>query len=185
MARSQSQRKPLGTSPGMPRWDRPPALVRPWHKEIATSSETAIADLPRSLVMPNFVSVNNRLCASCGAITVRCRDRSTALSTCRGPRQHATWVVRGSIGVEGWGSGADKSALAHGQGGPGAAPLAWLAPGYVPRRLPRKRGATALSSSTAANPGLAFGVPNGSRTRVTAVKGRCPRPLDDRDEQAG
>src|SRR5260370_37644042 len=24
------------------------------------------------------------------------------------------------------------------------------------------------------------GDPNGSRTRVTAVKGRCPRPLDDR-----
>ena len=26
-----------------------------------------------------------------------------------------------------------------------------------------------------------FGVPNEIRTRVTAVKGRCPRPLDDRD----
>src|SRR4051812_33469125 len=25
-----------------------------------------------------------------------------------------------------------------------------------------------------------FGAPNGIRTRVTAVKGRCPRPLDDR-----
>lgn len=25
------------------------------------------------------------------------------------------------------------------------------------------------------------GVPNGNRTRVAAVKGRCPRPLDDRD----
>ena len=25
------------------------------------------------------------------------------------------------------------------------------------------------------------GVPNEIRTRVTAVKGRCPRPLDDRD----
>ena len=27
------------------------------------------------------------------------------------------------------------------------------------------------------------GVPNGIRTHVTAVKGRCPRPLDDRDSQ--
>jgi hypothetical protein len=26
-----------------------------------------------------------------------------------------------------------------------------------------------------------FGVPTGSRTPVTAVKGPCPRPLDDRD----
>ena len=25
------------------------------------------------------------------------------------------------------------------------------------------------------------GVPDGSRTRVTAVKGQCPRPLDDGD----
>ncbi len=28
------------------------------------------------------------------------------------------------------------------------------------------------------------GDPNGIRTRVTAVKGRCPRPLDDRVEEA-
>ena len=27
--------------------------------------------------------------------------------------------------------------------------------------------------------------PNGIRTRVTAVKGRCPRPLDDRVRKAG
>ena len=26
-----------------------------------------------------------------------------------------------------------------------------------------------------------FGVPYGNRTRVAAVKGRCPRPLDERD----
>ena len=28
---------------------------------------------------------------------------------------------------------------------------------------------------------LKYGVPTGIRTPVTAVKGRCPRPLDDRD----
>ena len=28
---------------------------------------------------------------------------------------------------------------------------------------------------------LVIGVPYGSRTRVAAVKGRCPRPLDERD----
>ena len=27
--------------------------------------------------------------------------------------------------------------------------------------------------------------PNGIRTRVTAVKGRCPRPLDDRVRESG
>ena len=30
-------------------------------------------------------------------------------------------------------------------------------------------------------PRMEFGVPYGSRTRVAAVKGRCPRPLDERD----
>lgn len=29
------------------------------------------------------------------------------------------------------------------------------------------------------------GDPNGIRTRVTAVKGQCPRPLDDRVVQGG
>ena len=28
---------------------------------------------------------------------------------------------------------------------------------------------------------LEYGVPKGIRTPVTAVKGRCPRPLDDGD----
>ena len=30
-----------------------------------------------------------------------------------------------------------------------------------------------------ANPLTLFGGPNGSRTRVTDVRGQCPRPLDD------
>lgn len=30
-----------------------------------------------------------------------------------------------------------------------------------------------------------FGVPDGIRTRVTAVKGRCPGPLDDGDALVG
>ena len=30
-----------------------------------------------------------------------------------------------------------------------------------------------------------IGVPNGIRTRVAAVKGRCPRPLDERDIRLG
>ena len=30
-----------------------------------------------------------------------------------------------------------------------------------------------------------YGVPTGIRTPVTAVKGRCPRPLDDRDVEDG
>ena len=29
--------------------------------------------------------------------------------------------------------------------------------------------------------GFLIGVPTGIRTPVTSVKGRCPRPLDDRD----
>ena len=32
---------------------------------------------------------------------------------------------------------------------------------------------------------LNIGVPYGSRTRVAAVKGRCPRPLDERDARGG
>jgi hypothetical protein len=34
---------------------------------------------------------------------------------------------------------------------------------------------------TSASEGEKAGVPNGIRTRVAAVKGRCPRPLDDGD----
>ena len=30
-----------------------------------------------------------------------------------------------------------------------------------------------------------IGVPYGNRTRVAAVKGRCPRPLDERDADGG
>jgi hypothetical protein len=30
-----------------------------------------------------------------------------------------------------------------------------------------------------------IGVPYGNRTRVAAVKGRCPRPLDERDAWEG
>ena len=30
--------------------------------------------------------------------------------------------------------------------------------------------------------GCGSGIPNGIRTRVAALKGRCPRPLDDRDK---
>ena len=30
---------------------------------------------------------------------------------------------------------------------------------------------------------LKIGIPKGIRTPVTAVKGRCPRPLDDRDTE--
>ena len=37
-----------------------------------------------------------------------------------------------------------------------------------------------LQRATAEN-----GVPTGIRTPVTAVKGRCPRPLDDRDVEDG
>ena len=32
---------------------------------------------------------------------------------------------------------------------------------------------------------FASGVPKGIRTPVTAVKGRCPRPLDDGDPESG
>ena len=32
-------------------------------------------------------------------------------------------------------------------------------------------------------PLILYGVPTGSRTPVTGVKGRCPRPLDDGDGQ--
>ena len=40
----------------------------------------------------------------------------------------------------------------------------------------KKQGVRTLS-----NPMTLFGVPTGSRTPVTGVKGRCPRPLDDGD----
>jgi hypothetical protein len=33
------------------------------------------------------------------------------------------------------------------------------------------------------NKEIRSGIPKGIRTPVTAVKGRCPRPLDDRDTE--
>ena len=38
-----------------------------------------------------------------------------------------------------------------------------------------------MSPKTFSNLLLFLRAPNGIRTRVTAVKGRCPRPLDDGD----
>ena len=34
-------------------------------------------------------------------------------------------------------------------------------------------------------PKMNYGIPYGIRTRVAAVKGRCPRPLDERDALDG
>src|ERR1700753_1353070 len=42
---------------------------------------------------------------------------------------------------------------------------------------------TSLRTSVGRLPPFGFGVPDGIRTRVTAVKGRCPRPLDDGDAE--
>ena len=64
--------------------------------------------------------------------------------------------------------------------------LARFAPGETlepksPRRrddLSNKKGARLV-----AGPLLVTGVPRGIRTPVTAVKGRCPRPLDDGDRK--
>jgi hypothetical protein len=66
---------------------------------------------------------------------------------------------------------------------PAAAPIR-RAPG-IPRtanRRPRTSG-DGRARRSVENPYRAgdSGVPNGIRTRVTAVKGRCPRPLDDGD----
>src|SRR5712671_5224900 len=44
------------------------------------------------------------------------------------------------------------------------------------RRTPRERKIKSRHKT-----GSLFGVPKGIRTPVTAVKGQCPRPLDDRD----
>jgi hypothetical protein len=41
---------------------------------------------------------------------------------------------------------------------------------------------TSSAISAFTRPFLKNGVPKGIRTPVTAVKGQCPRPLDDRDE---
>ncbi len=44
-----------------------------------------------------------------------------------------------------------------------------------------KESITSLMLSQILQNAEEFGVPYGSRTRVAAVKGRCPRPLDERD----
>ena len=53
-----------------------------------------------------------------------------------------------------------------------------------PRSLWRMLEPTAYAAATSQSDpesDESFGVPYGSRTRVAAVKGRCPRPLDERD----
>jgi hypothetical protein len=53
-------------------------------------------------------------------------------------------------------------------------------PYYLP--LAAARRTRAVRNHAAFGPGGKAGVPNGIRTRVAAVKGRCPGPLDDGDE---
>jgi hypothetical protein len=47
--------------------------------------------------------------------------------------------------------------------------------------LPRRYRAKTVRSDVGCKLLSEFGVPYGNRTRVAAVKGRCPRPLDERD----
>jgi hypothetical protein len=49
----------------------------------------------------------------------------------------------------------------------------------------RQDNCSALLTNKGPETGKENGDPNGIRTRVTAVKGRCPGPLDDRVEKAG
>jgi hypothetical protein len=53
-------------------------------------------------------------------------------------------------------------------------------PPVLPFRLLRNLAARSAVMSEALIKAESNGDPNGIRTRVTAVKGRCPRPLDDR-----
>ena len=54
----------------------------------------------------------------------------------------------------------------------------WLRVFWIRCSFSRQENKKGLSFSSLS----VFGVPNEIRTRVTAVKGRCPRPLDDGDK---
>ena len=66
------------------------------------------------------------------------------------------------------GAGSQANPLSSGTIGPRFEPQV-----LIPQRTPNKKARTRRASS--------FGVPWGIRTPVAAVKGRCPRPLDEGD----
>ena len=51
-----------------------------------------------------------------------------------------------------------------------------------PQQMDEAERRSPLSSITAGQRRLYGGIPNGIRTRAAALKGRCPRPLDDGDQ---